>query len=259
MACRCAGLPTDNDTRKKAREDAAKLKSNPKTGSGNGVKGKRYEFEHSATTELDIIHHLLSLDTYHINNTIPVTVLKGNKVVTLRALVDTGALQGNYMSTKAYSSLEGYDYVHKAINIRVCAAFNDCVISTDSLTLDMHFNYNLNNMQTFEANLTFNVLNNIQYDLIIGRPAIKQCDIWQRTELWDSTVNTLHNDYVASDLQNTSTLHSRVASRVVDNGFKNTCNGLSVAQEGENIHHPSSGHARTGRRIRTWDGQADMQ
>ena len=169
------------------------------------------------------------------------------------------------MSEKAYSLLRGYDYVHKEINIRVCAAFNDCVISTDSLTLDMHFNYNLTNMQTFKANLTFNVLNNIQYDLIIGRVAIRKYDIWQRTLPWDSTVNTLHNDCVASTLQNTNTLHKRVASSVVDKQY-NTHNGLSVAHEGGTHNGLSVAHEgpdkaaaategkRKLRRIRTWSG-----
>jgi hypothetical protein len=169
------------------------------------------------------------------------------------------------MSTKAYSLLEGFDYVHKEINISVCAAFNDCVVSTDSLTLDMHFNYHLTNMQTFEANLTFNVLNNIQYDLIIGRPAIKRYGIWQRTIQWDSTVHTLHDDSVASIVQNTNTLRKRVASSLVEKQ-SNTHNGLSVVHEG-GIHNGLSvvhegldkaaaaiSRKRKIRRIRTWSG-----
>jgi len=159
-------------------------------------------------------------DVHSYNQTIPITIIQDGKVLaTLRALVDTGALQGNYMSEHAYSKLNGCGFEHNNINIRVCAAFNDCVISTDSLTLTLQFNYNLINLEHFEASLAFNVLNNIQYDLIIGRPSILKYGIWHRTLQPSviSTVNTIHEN-VASNLQTIDTIQVKtlVASKLVD-------------------------------------------
>ena len=68
------------------------------------------------------------------------------------------------------------------VNTTVCTAFNDCQLSTDSLTLPIHFNYNtIINLNQFELFLTFIVLKNIHYDFIIGRPDIIRYDLWNRT------------------------------------------------------------------------------
>jgi len=180
-----------------------------------GKKGGRKAslFNDILTSALDIIHHLHSMhDVHSYNQTIPITIIQDGKVLaTLRALVDTGALQGNYMSEHAYSKLNGCGFEHNNINIRVCAAFNDCVISTDSLTLTLQFNYNLINLEHFEASLAFNVLNNIQYDLIIGRPSILKYGIWHRTlqPSASSTVNTIQKN-VASSLH---TIDAHYASK----------------------------------------------
>ena len=68
----------------------------------------------------------------HINlHTIPICVRdQEGKSLTLRALVDTGALQGNYISGAAYALIKEYGFVHSVNNICVCAAFNDCQYST---------------------------------------------------------------------------------------------------------------------------------
>ena len=111
----------------------------------------------------------------HINlHTIPICVRdQGGKSLTLRALVDTGALQGNYISGAAYDLVKEYGFVHSVNNIRVCAAFNDCEYSTTSLALpSCKFNHNVLNLNSFDVTLPFNVLSKITYDLIIGRPSI---------------------------------------------------------------------------------------
>ena len=86
---------------------------------------------------MHILNNITSSHTTHINeHTIPICLFnKEGTSITLRALVDTGALQGNYISGKAYGLIKEYGYVQTVNNIRVCAAFNDCEYSTICLTL----------------------------------------------------------------------------------------------------------------------------
>ena len=132
---------------------------------------------------MHILNNITTRHNTHINeHTIPIRLFsKEGTSITLRALVDTGALQGNYISGAAYALIEEYGFAKSVHNIRVCAAFNDCQYSTISITLPCSFNYNLVKLQPFENTLSFNVLSKISYDLIIGRPSIVKYGIWERT------------------------------------------------------------------------------
>ena len=101
--------------------------------------------------------------------------------IKLEALVDSGALQGNYISHLKAEYLKSLGFVHNDIRMKVCAAYNDCQLSTEALTLNMIFNCKNIKHEAFECVLTFSVLKNIQYDLIIGRIHILEYNIWQQT------------------------------------------------------------------------------
>ena len=125
--------------------------------------------------------HILDVLNAHTNTnivTIPLTVryteFQESKTPgwwTFHGLIDTGALQGNYMSYEVYQQIDelSVNFVrNNNVNTTVCTAFNDCQLSTDSLTLPIHFNYNtIINLNQFELVLTFIVLKTYTTTLLL--------------------------------------------------------------------------------------------
>ena len=53
----------------------------------------------------------------------------------LTRMINTGSVQGNFASYKAYDQLISLGFVNTPISIQVYAAYNDCQTATESLTL----------------------------------------------------------------------------------------------------------------------------
>jgi hypothetical protein len=107
----------------------------------------------------------------------------------LNALVDTGALHGNYINQNTFEILSSMGVVSEDISIKVCAAFNECQTSTKAVTILLHFNVNNeHNLKSFSASLSFSVLHTLPYDLIIGRKSIILYDLWNKTLVVDPTM-----------------------------------------------------------------------
>ena len=128
----------------------------------------------------------------------------GRKQTFLSTLVDTRALQGNYINKTAFEAVSKLGVVCRDISIRVCAAFSDCQIAGNSVELMLEFNVN-NKLKSFSALLSFSVLENLKYELIIGRRDINKYDLWNKALLLTdkpSKRNSVHtNESIPSTKQ----------------------------------------------------------
>jgi hypothetical protein len=186
--------------------------------------------------------HILAHDSN--KHTIPVCITQEGVEIKLEALIDTGALQGNYISHQRAEYLKGLGFVHNDIRIRVCAAYNDCQLSTESLTLYVIFNFNNIKHKAFECILNFSVLKSIQYDLIIGRIDIRKYNIWQQTEhtydMMDTVVN--NNDYIDENTKCTKLVpvHTSKTAMITDQTYESVASIESTSLKRkcifENIH-----------------------
>jgi hypothetical protein len=190
--------------------------SGPKSSKRQGKKGTLC----TDPSDKQTLFTLLNANTNINEHTILISVLTKQEnesdIVQLnfRCLIDTGAVQENYISYEVYDQLISLGFVNKSVNIEVCAAYNDCQTTTESLTLNIHFNYNpvLINNANFELVLNFTVLKNIKYDFIIGRPDIILHDVWNRTLLSNRIQNGSGTEVTDEYLPNTSTARAAPSS-----------------------------------------------
>ena len=144
-----------------------------------------------------------------------------NKVIEFDALIDSGALQGNYMSESAALKLDALSIIPTGINIRVCSAFDDCQTASKQYEIILKFNTFMNdsthavddnnrliNFERFEATLTFSVLKSLSYDLIIGRPSILKYKIWERTMSPHDILVSTQQQPVATKTPTVNALHT---------------------------------------------------
>ena len=160
-------------------------RSNPNPGRPNGNSsshGHKGESVISCAKCTDI--HLLSNFTTNVKNTITCTYLQEARGlnVPLEALIDTGALAANYMDQTTFDKLKSLDINCRNIDVQVCAAFANCQKASKAVDIFLSFNMNVNNkMKKFSIELSFTVLSNLGYELIIGRPDILKHDLWNKT------------------------------------------------------------------------------
>ena len=181
-----------NNNRDDRRENNGKNGGNRQNRNSNhdGNRGE-LNYDSACTTCSDI--HYLHIISQNVNpNTILTSYFsqdaEGVKAP-LNALVDTGALQGNYMNQPTFEKLSSMGVVSEDISIKVCAAFNECQTSNFSVTILLHFNVNNEHkLKSFSVPLSFSVLHTLPYDLIIGRQSINKYDLWNKTLVVDTTM-----------------------------------------------------------------------
>ena len=142
----------------------------------------------------DVIYILKNLATNiqptHLS---PAAISHNGFSISIGALLDTGALQGSYMSTRVATVLEREAGLHfDTCSTRVCTAFNNCEVADKVSNLSLIF---VNNK--VEHLITFKVLE-IPYDVIIGRR-----DMW-RHSLWPRYAPYPYNMPYNKVLENTS-------------------------------------------------------
>ena len=124
----------------------------------------------------DVIYILKNLATNnqptHLS---PAAISHNGFSISIGALLDTGALQVSYMSTRVAEALEKEAGLHfDTCSTRVCTAFNNCEIADKMSNLSIIF---VNNK--VEHLITFKVLE-IPYDVIIGRKDMWRHSLWPR-------------------------------------------------------------------------------
>ena len=133
-----------------------------------------------------------------IPDTIITQIQLNNSHIKFDTLLDTGALQGNYVSKKYVEGLIKDNLVENGKqNMNVCAAFDECQHSDSYIVSDIVFNsrvvnktkfLNKNNLFTLKLRLT--VLEQLPFDMIIGRRDILKYNLLDKTEIVHR-VNTL--------------------------------------------------------------------
>ena len=123
-----------------------------------------------------------------LNNqvTLPTKVLFNNTTNHFLTLLDTCAIQSNYVRSAQVERLKSDGYSMEKFDTEVCAAFDNCEHSSKLLVLDIVFNDDdvsvLNKAGSFVVPLIFKVLDNLPFDMIIGRNDIDEYDLWYKTK-----------------------------------------------------------------------------
>ena len=119
-------------------------------------------------------------------DTIPATFTINDNHLTVNVLLDTGALgENDYMSTATAAWFESQGALLESKKLtRVCGAFanNKCQITSKVVMHKLTFNacdVNTNNIIHNETyDFIFKVVQNIEYDIIIGRKTITENNLW---------------------------------------------------------------------------------
>ena len=118
--------------------------------------------------------------------TIPTKVYYKNTTNTFNTFLDTGALQSNYVRRKEVESLIKAGFPTKECNVQVCGVFDDCQPSSNIVVFKVNFMNDdisvLNKAESFITTLTFKVLEQLPYDMIIGRDDIDLYDLWNKSK-----------------------------------------------------------------------------
>ena len=126
----------------------------------------------------------------------PTNVVKTNINFTnysFDSLLDTGALQGNYLRADKVEELTKAGVQVKETNVHICAAFGDCVKADCIISLCVVFNdIELDNLlcnnisirdfntKPYRVRLDFLVVKELPFEMIVGRRAIITHKLWER-------------------------------------------------------------------------------
>jgi hypothetical protein len=138
--------------------------------SGNAIPKFKYT---PKTSELNTI----ALDD-HVNDAVLLAnILINNILLPITCLIDTGALQANYISREVAESLKAYGLQFCKCNSVVCLAIhNKC----SNVKEEVNFKLKFLNELTFQYDIiqvTAKLVNNLNYDVIIGLPTIRQYNL----------------------------------------------------------------------------------
>ena len=176
--------------------------------SGNNKSGNKYnnKREYIIPTLFDVEPHLLNAIQYHEysnNDTLPCNIqVESAKQVNIpaRALLDSGALHGDYINTALADKLqEAGIEINKNKSTTICNAFGDCrlVVGMINITVTLskmntHLKCSCSNRTEKEnenekIQLNCTVIES-PYELIIGRPSMQKYDLF--VKLHNHLMNT---------------------------------------------------------------------
>ena len=191
------------------------------------------------------LHTLNTLTTQLSNGVVPDTITSRIKNSTsytkFNTLLDTGALQGSYIKGSKFRELkectEG-DLVLGSCNVNVCGAFNDCQHSDSYIMCNVEFNFskyqiikfnkvNVNKRKFCNHLIKLIVLEQLPFDMIIGRGDINKYDLWNTTTRVQS-VNLEGGSLPPKPL-------NFVASNLLDNGINTFVNVIADSNDCNSI------------------------
>ena len=159
----------------------------------NTLSGREYTAELYKLTE--IANNLTLGD---IPDTITTQILNDDLTINFDTLLDTGALQGNYVSSKCVLELIKSGLVEVgSCNVNICGAFDGCQHSDTFIVCDVLFNNNiinskfLNKNKFFKLKLKLTVLEHLPFEMIIGRRDILKYDLMKATEIVHRVVTNI--------------------------------------------------------------------
>jgi hypothetical protein len=141
-----------------------------KTKSSTGDNGKPFQNNGKRHKGMETIH------TLHIppitEDTIKTILIHNNHELTIDILLDTGALQGNYISIETANWLRSKGAKASNVNSnKVCSAYGECKHSLGTFTTYLKFCNEITNL--YETHLLVFKTVDIDFDMVIGRPTIK--------------------------------------------------------------------------------------
>jgi hypothetical protein len=135
--------------------------------------------------------HLNTLDEMSPTNVVKTTINFTN--YSFDSLLDTGALQGNYLRADKVEELTKAGVQVKETNVHICAAFGDCVKADCIISLCVVFNdiesdnllcKNISirdfNTKPYRVRLDFLVVKELPFEMTVGRRAIITHKLWER-------------------------------------------------------------------------------
>ena len=150
--------------------------------------------------------HLNTLDEISSTNVVKTNINDSN--FSFDSLLDTGALQGNYLRADKVEELIKAGVKVKETNVHICAAFGDCVKADCMISLCVVFNdikldnllcndTNIRdfNIKPYRVRLDFLVVKELPFEMIVGRRAIITHKLWERC---------VTSPYLTPDLRNLS-------------------------------------------------------
>ena len=114
-------------------------------------------------------------DIYDVSDAVQVFVTAKKGTSNLRALLDTGALDGNYINIKASKHLKSRGINLAPSQVLVCTAVKNsqqCAPASNEVILNVEYKNELDNKNE-SLNETFTVIDS-QHEMIIGRPTIRK-------------------------------------------------------------------------------------
>jgi hypothetical protein len=132
-----------------------------------------------------------------------------NDRINIRALFDTGASAGNYISDTIAGWLTKRKVTVHKCRKRICSVFNDCKIFDEMITHDIvFFDSNVNKTYTFK--LSFTIIPQLSYDMIIGARDMNAYPML--SQIRDSKSITVNNDHDSSPVSCMETTGDMVES-----------------------------------------------
>ena len=117
-------------------------------------------------------------------NCIPAYVTYRKNKLDVNVLLDTGALGSDYCSERVATWFKSQGALLATNKLtRVCAAFNNCQISSEIITTNIAFkpvnnNDNINDDVFDTLDLSFKVVNKLPCDIILGKKTIAKFNLW---------------------------------------------------------------------------------
>ena len=143
--------------------------------------------------------------------------INNNNLQISNCLIDSGAMQGNYVNGKVAEWLTRHNATIIETKKRICSCFHECRIYNNVFVNKISFeNVNNNKIITFETNFT--VIPELQFEVVIGYPDITKYDLFKiinKTNIMTDTTGVTTGDFVEATHRQSKQTTAKVAQLTV--------------------------------------------
>ena len=143
--------------------------------------------------------------------------INNNNLQISNCLIDSGAMQGNYVNGKVAEWLTRHNATIIETKKRICSCFNECRKYNNVFVNKISFeNVNNNKIITFETNFT--VIPELQFEVVIGYPDITKYDLFKiinKTNIMTDTTGVTTGDFVEATHRQSKQTTAKVAQLTV--------------------------------------------